>query len=111
LATLADRVAKMGAERILYVVDQRQARHFEQVFRATRKAGLSGVAELRHVGFGTVNGPDRKPYKTRQGGVARLSDLLDEAVARAALLPRADTAPALTTRRRPIWRASLGSPQ
>ena len=85
LATLADRVAKMGAERILYVVDQRQALHFEQVFRAARKAGLSGAAELRHVGFGTVNGPDGKPYKTRQGGVARLSDLLDEAVARAAL--------------------------
>ncbi|GAB1716384.1 MAG: arginine--tRNA ligase [Nitrobacter sp.] len=85
LATLADRVARMGAERILYVVDQRQALHFEQVFRAARKAGLSGAAELRHVGFGTVNGPDGKPYKTRQGGVARLSDLLDEAVAKAAL--------------------------
>jgi len=75
----------MGAERILYVVEQRQALHFQQHFRAARKAGLSGAAELRHVGFGTVNGPDGKPYKTREGGVARLSDLLDEAVARAAL--------------------------
>lgn len=85
LATLADRVRRLGAERVLYVVDQRQALHFEQVFRAARKAGLSGDAELRHVGFGTVNGPDGKPYKTRQGGVARLADLIDEAVAKADL--------------------------
>lgn len=85
LATLADRAGRMGAARILYVVDQRQALHFEQVFRASRKTGLSGLAELRHIGFGTVNGPDGKPYKTRQGGVARLSDLLDEAVVKAAL--------------------------
>jgi arginyl-tRNA synthetase len=83
LATLADRAGRMDAARIVYVVDQRQALHFEQVFRAAEKAGLSGAAELRHIGFGTVNGPDGKPYKTRQGGVARLSDLLDEAVAKA----------------------------
>jgi arginyl-tRNA synthetase len=51
LATLADRVGRMGADRILYVVDQRQALHFEQVFRAAAKAGLSGGAELRHIGF------------------------------------------------------------
>ncbi|MGI4794023.1 MAG: arginine--tRNA ligase, partial [Janthinobacterium lividum] len=84
LATIADRVGRMEVARIVYVVDQRQALHFEQVFRAARRSGLAGGAELRHVGFGTVNGPDGKPYKTRQGGVARLSDLLGEAVDKAA---------------------------
>ena len=67
--------------RILYVVDQRQALHFEQVFRAARKAGFADGVELVHVGYGTVNGVDGKPYKTRAGGVARLSDLLDDAIA------------------------------
>jgi arginyl-tRNA synthetase len=84
LATLIPRVASMRAERILYVVDQRQALHFEQVFRAAEKAGFIAGAQLQHVGFGTVNGPDGKPYKTRQGGVARLAELLDEAIAKAA---------------------------
>lgn len=84
LATLTDRVGRMGAGRVVYVVDQRQALHFEQVFRAARKAGLSNGAALVHVGFGTVNGPDGKPFKTRDGGVAKLSDLLGEAVAKAA---------------------------
>lgn len=84
LATLADRVARMGMDRVLYVVDQRQALHFEQVFRAARKGGIAGSAQLAHVGFGTVNGPDGKPFKTRDGGVAKLSDLVDEAVAKAA---------------------------
>jgi arginyl-tRNA synthetase len=84
LATLMDRVQRLEAERIVYVVDQRQALHFEQVFRAARKTGLAGGAVLEHVGFGTVNGPDGKPYKTRDGGVARLSDLVEEAVSKAA---------------------------
>lgn len=84
LATLADRAGCMGVGRVVYVVDQRQALHFEQVFRAAAKSGLSDGTETVHVGFGTVNGPDGKPYKTRQGGVARLSDLLAEAVAKAA---------------------------
>jgi arginyl-tRNA synthetase len=84
LATLADRATQMNAASIVYVVDQRQALHFEQLFRAARRTGLAGGAELHHVGFGTVNGPDGKPYKTRQGGVAKLSDLLMEAIAKAA---------------------------
>ena len=50
--------------------------HFEQVFRAARKAGLNGKAELEHVGFGTMNGPDGKPFKTRAGGVMKLYDLI-----------------------------------
>jgi arginyl-tRNA synthetase len=83
LATLADRVARLGAERILYVVDQRQALHFEQVFRAARKAGLAGACRLDHVGFGTVNGRDGKALKTREGGTVKLADLLAEAVAMA----------------------------
>jgi arginyl-tRNA synthetase len=83
LATLADRVARLGAERILYVVDQRQALHFEQVFRAARKAGLAGACRLDHVGFGTVNGRDGKALKTREGGTVKLADLLAEAVATA----------------------------
>ena len=65
------------------MVDQRQALHFEQVFRAARKAGLAPGIELVHVGFGTVNGADGKPYKTRAGGVAQLADLLGDAVEKA----------------------------
>ncbi|WP_266157474.1 arginine--tRNA ligase [Dyella silvatica] len=84
LATLLQRTAQLGAKRVLYVVDQRQLLHFEQVFRAAAKAGWSADVELRHIGFGTVNGVDGKPYKTRQGGVARLADLLDAAVEKAA---------------------------
>ena len=85
LVTLAERVSgPEPAEEILYVVDQRQALHFEQVFRVARKAGLDGGALLEHVGFGTVNGPDGKPFKTRDGGVMPLSELLDAAVRKAA---------------------------
>ncbi|MEL6664079.1 MAG: arginine--tRNA ligase, partial [Pseudomonadota bacterium] len=76
LATILDR-ARMDAppERMLYVVDQRQALHFEQVFRAADKAGLFPDDRMEHIGFGTVNGTDGKPFKTREGGVLRLADL------------------------------------
>ncbi|HVI53517.1 MAG TPA: arginine--tRNA ligase [Luteibacter sp.] len=83
LATLEARAAQAGLARVVYVVDQRQALHFEQVFRAAAKAGIAAGVELIHVGFGTVNGRDGRPFKTRDGGVARLTDLLDEAVAKA----------------------------
>jgi arginyl-tRNA synthetase len=83
LATLADRVARLKADRILYVVDQRQALHFEQVFRAARKSGLAASCKLEHVGFGTVNGKDGKALKTRDGGTVKLTELLAEAVAMA----------------------------
>jgi arginyl-tRNA synthetase len=65
------------------VVDQRQHLHFEQVFRAARKAGLTGRAHLEHVGYGTVNGTDGKPFKTRAGGVMKLYDLIAMATAEA----------------------------
>lgn len=84
LATIVARRRDHDPARILYVVDQRQALHFEQVFRAARKAGIAGGIDLVHVGFGTVNGPDGKPYKTREGGVAQLSDLLGDAIGKAA---------------------------
>ncbi len=75
LATIKDRVAEIGPDRILYVVDARQSFHFEQVFRAAEKVGLMAEDKLEHIGFGTVNGPDGKPFKTREGGTLRLADL------------------------------------
>lgn len=76
LATIEHRV-EGGAELILYVVDNRQADHFLQVFRAARKAGIAPPEiGLEHIGFGTMNGKDGKPFKTREGGVMRLKDLI-----------------------------------
>ena len=94
LATILERRDRLHPQRIVYVVDQRQALHFQQVFRAARKAGYADGIQLVHVGFGTVNGKDGKPYKTREGGVAKLHELLDEAIERAAgrLDERADRA-------------------
>ncbi|MBI5015835.1 MAG: arginine--tRNA ligase [Deltaproteobacteria bacterium] len=80
LATLEERVQDVGARRVLYVVDQRQALHFQQVFRAARLTGVAGETALEHIAFGTVNGPDGKPFKTRTGGVMRLQDLIGLAV-------------------------------
>lgn len=76
LATIVDRIHGHDPDLILYIVDQRQHAHFEQVFRAAKKAGLNGHAVLEHAGFGTMNGPDGKPFKTRAGGVMRLYDLI-----------------------------------
>ena len=76
LATVIERVRDYDPDLILYVVDHRQHGHFEQVFRAAHKAGLSGRAELEHVGYGTMNGPDGKPFKTRAGGAMKLYDLI-----------------------------------
>jgi len=76
LATIVDRQRTYQPDAILYVVDQRQHLHFEQVFRAARKAGLNGEAALEHLGFGTMNGTDGKPFKTRAGGVMKLQDLI-----------------------------------
>lgn len=83
LATIIDRVRAHDPDLILYVVDQRQHNHFEQVFRAARKTGLAGRAALEHIGHGTVNGPDGKPFKTRAGGVMKLYDLIAMATAEA----------------------------
>lgn len=77
LATLKTRVEELNAERIIYVVDVRQSLHFKQLFAT---AALMGYAvELTHVGFGTIQGPDGKPFRTREGGVIKLESLLDEA--------------------------------
>ncbi len=76
LATIIDRVREQNPDLILYVVDQRQHLHFEQVFRAAEKAGITGKAVLEHAGFGTMNGTDGKPFKTRAGGVMKLFDLI-----------------------------------
>ncbi|WP_291204276.1 arginine--tRNA ligase [Hyphomonas sp.] len=77
LATILDRMENLSPkpERMLYVVDQRQALHFEQVYRAADMLGLIEESRLEHIGFGTVNGTDGKPFKTREGGVLRLADL------------------------------------
>jgi arginyl-tRNA synthetase len=78
LATIDMRVKDMGMDLGLYVVDARQGLHFEQVFRAARRAGIAGGGvQLEHIGFGTVNGVDGKPFKTREGGVLRLGDLIE----------------------------------
>jgi len=78
LATIDMRVEELDADVMLYVVDARQGLHFEQVFRAARKTGIAPEGTvLEHVGFGTVNGPDGKPFKTREGGVLRLGDLIE----------------------------------
>lgn len=80
LATIQQRVEEHNPDLILYVVDQRQHLHFEQVFRAARKVGLAGKAQMEHIGFGTVNGKDGKPFKTREGGVMKLEDLIEMCV-------------------------------
>ncbi|MBI5155099.1 arginine--tRNA ligase [Candidatus Poribacteria bacterium] len=76
LATIQQRVTDYNADLILYVVDKRQSLHFEQVFRAARRSGIAGKAALEHLPFGTMNGPDGRPFKTREGGVMRLKDLI-----------------------------------
>ena len=77
VATVELRVDDLGADLILYVVDNRQGDHFTQVFRAARKGGIAPeTVRLEHIGFGTMNGPDGKPFKTREGGVVRLGDVI-----------------------------------
>jgi arginyl-tRNA synthetase len=83
LATILDRRRSFDPELILYCVDQRQADHFEQVFRASYLAGYAAEGELEHIGFGTMNGPDGKPFKTREGGVLKLHDLIEMTRAKA----------------------------
>ena len=85
LAAIRYRVNTLHAERVLYVIDSRQSLHLQQVFAVARRAGFAPESVcLEHVAFGTVMGPDRRPFKTREGGTIKLMDLLDEAVRRAA---------------------------
>jgi arginyl-tRNA synthetase len=83
LATILDRRRSFDPHLVLYCVDQRQADHFEQVFRAAYLAGYASEGQLEHIGFGTMNGPDGKPFKTREGGVLKLNDLIEMARAKA----------------------------
>jgi arginyl-tRNA synthetase len=76
LATIYDRAKNLHADKIIYVVDKRQALHFKQIFELTSKTSWSDV-KLEHVEFGTLNGKDGKPFKTREGGVMRLEDLFE----------------------------------
>ncbi|HEX3886447.1 MAG TPA: arginine--tRNA ligase [Phenylobacterium sp.] len=77
LATILDRKRSFGPDLIVYCVDQRQADHFEIVFRAAYQAGYAAPGELQHIGFGTMNGTDGKPFKTREGGVLKLADMIE----------------------------------
>ena len=78
LATILERKINHDPQEIWYVVDGRQALHFDQIFRATRKAKLvDDDVVLEHIGFGTMNGKDGKPFKTRDGGVMNLKQLID----------------------------------
>ena len=84
LAALRNRQIYLHANRILYFVDQRQSLHFEQIFAVAKIAGFAAPdTKLEHMGFGTMNGPDGRPFKTRDGGTVKLVDLLDEAEQRA----------------------------
>ena len=79
LATLVQRERDYHPDQIIYVVDKRQELHFVQVFRAARKSGIvPEETRLRFLGFGTMNGKDGKPFKTREGGVMRLEVLISE---------------------------------
>ena len=79
LATLVEREKLYCPDYVIYVVDKRQSLHLEQVFRVSRKAHIVHEGEkLFHLGFGTMNGKDGQPYKTRSGGVMRLESLINE---------------------------------
>lgn len=103
LACMRYRVGALGGQRLLYVVDTRQALHFQQLFEVSRLAGwLPENVAAEHIGFGMMLGKDGRPFKTRSGGTVKLAELLDEAVERATALVRsknpdldADTAAAI----------------
>lgn len=79
LATIQDRMAHYNPDKLIYLTDKRQDLYFEQVFRCARKTGLvKPSTQLVHIGFGTMNGKDGKPFKTREGGVMRLENLIRE---------------------------------
>lgn len=79
LATIQDRMAHYNPDKLIYLTDKRQDLYFEQVFRCARKTGLvKPNTQLVHIGFGTMNGKDGKPFKTREGGVMRLERLIRE---------------------------------
>ena len=84
MAALKYRIQELKADWIIYVVDSGQSLHFKQLFTAAREAGwASDAIRLDHVGFGVVQGEDKKRFKTRSGTSVRLEDLLNEARRRA----------------------------
>ena len=96
LAAVRYRSNVLQADRALYFVDQRQALHFNQVFEVARRAGFVGhPMQMEHMGFGTMNGADGRPFKTRDGGTVKLIDLLTEAKERAYALVK-DKNPSLS---------------
>jgi len=89
LAALRYRSSELGADRIIYVTDSRQAQHFAQVFLIARRAGfVPENIQLEHVPFGMMLGDDGRPFKTRTGGTVKLMDLLAQAQQRAETLVR-----------------------
>lgn len=79
LATMVQRMEDWNPDKILYITDKRQGLHFEQIFRAAHKSGIvRPETELEHLGHGTMNGKDGRPFKTRDGGVLRLETLIQE---------------------------------
>ena len=86
LATLVQRQQDYNPDRVVYVVDKRQGLHFERVFRCAKKTAIVPEnTDLSFVGFGTVNGKDGKPFKTRSGGTMKLSELLDTVEAKVSI--------------------------
>ncbi len=84
LACLRYRVGKLNADRLMYFIDARQSLHMQQVYTIGKKAGyIDDTVSFEHHGFGTMNGEDGTPFKTRTGGTVKLAQLLDEAVTRA----------------------------
>ncbi len=89
LAAARHRIDHLGVNRAIYVTDARQAQHFAMVFQTLRQAGwLPSDVSFEHVPFGMILGKDRRPYKTREGGTVKLSDVIDEAIGRAEAIIR-----------------------
>ena len=105
LAAIRHRVGTLGAQRIIYLVDARQAHHFNQVFATAKKCGWAGQASLEHASFGTMLGEDGRPFKTRSGDTVKLKDLLDEAEERALKLVTEKSPELPEDQRRSIARA------
>ena len=86
LAAIRMRTQTMKATRLLYVIGAPQQQHLQMVYAVAKSAGwLAPPARAEHVAFGSILGPDKKPFKTREGGTVKLASLLDEAISRAAI--------------------------
>jgi arginyl-tRNA synthetase len=105
LAAVRYRVADLKADRIIYFVDARQSQHFAQVFATAKRAGWSKAVSLEHAAFGTMLGPDGKPFRTKTGGTVKLIDLLDEAEERTFALVTAKSPDLPEAQRRSIARS------